>query len=570
MKALKLDKKWYCFLFIALLGYTVKSIFVGADVDEGYGIMVGYRLVQGDRLLLDMWEPHQTSGIFTALFIRLFTLFSGGSVHFLNLFLRICFFGVQYGIAVAVYRTVKNCFADMNRDFAMLLAMIYYITTPKCIYIPEYSNLHVWFFTLLTLCMMKYYCPHSSGHGKLGWLLGAGAFLSCDVLCYPSIVLVFPFCLVLIFRKHIQQRLKEIAAFVLPCIGGCGLFMGYLFRYMSLADLQLVLPHILGDGSHEVSYMEKLQSTAASLGTIGAMTIGCGLAALLLLLMGQKLLGKTIARESFGVYWFCGFFLVQTFMQLYYFLMGDTNSGYPQIAYVAVPLLGIVCCAKSRCKETTGTYLVLFSFLNYLALILFSNWGAIHLNVYLITGLLGGILCWKAYFGKVMGEKGIGLLQMLMVVFLISNVFGRCFLIIGGDATHTTIFDVRGINRQGLRAGILTSYMTAYRYNTNQEIWHEVAPEGSTVLYVGPSQFFCMLGDCRIASPNTISTPTYDEQLLAYWEVHPDRYPDVVIVESWFGDTPAYEEDSFIMQWLEHEYCASEVVDYSYVKVFRR
>ena len=40
-----------------------KNLFIGADTDEGYGIMVGYRLAMGDRLLLEMWEPHQTSAI---------------------------------------------------------------------------------------------------------------------------------------------------------------------------------------------------------------------------------------------------------------------------------------------------------------------------------------------------------------------------------------------------------------------------------------------------------------------------------------------------------------------------
>ena len=40
-----------------------KNLFIGADTDEGYGIMAGYRLAMGDRLLLEMWEPHQTSAI---------------------------------------------------------------------------------------------------------------------------------------------------------------------------------------------------------------------------------------------------------------------------------------------------------------------------------------------------------------------------------------------------------------------------------------------------------------------------------------------------------------------------
>ncbi|MFR8791977.1 hypothetical protein [Gallintestinimicrobium sp.] len=58
------------YLYSAIIAYTAKNLFIGADTDEGYGIMAGYRLAMGDRLLLEMWEPHQTSAIFTASFHR--------------------------------------------------------------------------------------------------------------------------------------------------------------------------------------------------------------------------------------------------------------------------------------------------------------------------------------------------------------------------------------------------------------------------------------------------------------------------------------------------------------------
>lgn len=74
----------------------VKNLLIGTDTDEGYGIMVGYRLAMGDRLLLDMWEPHQTSAIFTALFIGPFVRLTGG-VNYLNLFLRVVFSRFRQG-----------------------------------------------------------------------------------------------------------------------------------------------------------------------------------------------------------------------------------------------------------------------------------------------------------------------------------------------------------------------------------------------------------------------------------------------------------------------------------------
>ena len=128
---------------------------------------------------------------------------------------------------------------------------------------------------------------------------------------------------------------------------------------------------------------------------------------------------------------------------------------------------------------------------------------------------------------------------------------------------------MRGINRKGLRAGILTDYMTAYRYNNNMEIWQEAVPDGSTVLYVGPSQFYCMLGEHTQASPDTICSMIYDERLLDYWEIHPERYPDVVVFESSYGDI-RQEGDNFIWHWLMEDFQPSERKDYPYIAVFTR
>lgn len=133
-----MQKKWFWLLLMALIGYTVKNIFVGADVDEGYGIMLGYRLLQGDRLLLEMWEPHQTSGIFTALFIQPFVWITGGRLGFLNIYLRVAFLVVHGLVAYWVYRTLVGCISGIDNVTAALLAVFFYVSSPKAIYIPEY------------------------------------------------------------------------------------------------------------------------------------------------------------------------------------------------------------------------------------------------------------------------------------------------------------------------------------------------------------------------------------------------------------------------------------------------
>lgn len=394
---MKNKKFWKIICILAVIAYTLKNLFIGADTDEGYGIMVGYRLAMGDCLLLDMWEPHQTSAIFTALFIAPFVWLTGG-VNYLNLFLRFVFFPIQAGISVFLYKTIRKAAPQIDAPVAALMGVLYYVTTPKSIFIPEYSNLHNWFFALMVLCMVRYL----TGEGRLRYLVLSGIFMTCDVLAYPSMVLVFLCCMGFLLLRKSAQKGREVLAYLLPCVLSAGAMFGYLLTYMSPQTMLQMVGEILGEGSHQTSVAEKLLDWGKSLG------------------------------------------------------------------------------------ET--------------------------LMILLAALLIAGLIRWIV-------EKKMN--------------------------------------------------MTAYRYNNNMEIWQEAVPDGSTVLYVGPSQFYCMLGEHTQASPDTICSMIYDERLLDYWELHPERYPDVVVFESSYGDI-RQEGDNFIWHWLMEDFQPTERKDYPYIAVFTR
>lgn len=77
-----------------------------------------------------------------------------------------------------------------------------------------------------------------------------------------------------------------------------------------------------------------------------------------------------------------------------------------------------------------------------------------------------------------------------------------------------------------------------------------------------------LYGDTEISAASTISTPTYDESLLDYWEKNPEKYPNVVIVDCWYGSLNV-PQDSWIMQWLENDFCPSSYADGQYWRYYR-
>lgn len=561
---------WKIICILAVIAYTLKNLLVGTDTDEGYGIMVGYRLAMGDRLLLDMWEPHQTSAIFTALFIGPFVCLTGG-VNYLNLFLRAVFFPIQAGVSVFLYKTIRKTAPQVEASVAALMGLLYYVTTPKSVFIPEYSNLHNWFFSLMVLCLLRYFVTKDSEgsrvKGKLGYLVLAGIFMTCDVLAYPSMVLVFLCCMGFLLLRNSKRKVREVLAYALPCVLSAGAMLGYLLTYMTPQIMMQMVGEILGEGSHQTSVVEKLLDWGESLGE----TILILLAALLFAGLVRWIVENKMKKQLPELLRQPGmlFFLIVFVVQIGFWLFSSFNAIYPQLLLMALSLEGIYIYLQKDRSETVFFRWILLVFVNYIAVLLLSNWEPMLLNTYLIMGAEAGLATLSCYWQKT-SAHGKKALQVLCLCLVLGNAFSYTYLILGSQEYHASVVrNVRGINRQGLRAGILTDYMTAYRYNNNLEIWQEAVPDGSTVLYVGPSQFFSMFGEHIQASPDTICTMVYDERLLDYWELHPERYPDVVVFESSYGDI-RQEGDSFIWHWLMEDFQPAERKDYPYIAVFTR
>jgi len=418
------------------------------------------------------------------------------------------------------------------------------------------------------LCLGLLWFPRVSRGGKTWTLVWSGIFLVCDVLAYPSMIMLFPICIIYLCIICKRVAWKEIFKLSIPCFMGALLLICHVLSYMTIEQLFEVVPKIMGDGSHDVTMTEKLEEVFSSFGEVALLLMGTS--AVSILLVGIYCIWKhknPITKEiKAGVVLLT--FGILSIHQMYCYFTSDFIASYPHVIYLYVCLVGVFFCFGKRYPDKRGQFLIFYSFVNYIGVILLSNWEPIHLMPYLIVGVVGSLVYWKNYLVDCfrLGEKLFGIVCAVMVF---TNIWGYCYLMIGGPEANTSIFEVGGYCKKGVNAGIFAEYMTAYQYNANQELWPEAIPAGSSVMYVGNMQSFYMQGKCVIATGNTISTPTYNESLLEYWEVNPERYPDVVVVECVY-DSVIVEEDSYIMRWLKDEFQASEVVHYPYIIVYKK
>ena len=158
-----------------------------------------------------------------------------------------------------------------------------------------------------------------------------------------------------------------------------------------------------------------------------------------------------------------------------------------------------------------------------------------------------------------------------MLLFCLLCLFQRGVTVktLGGFANPLKI---GGIVKSGPELGILADYMGANIRNTSLAEWESFVQEGENIMIVekeGTSAIGYLYGNSGVGAPSTICTPTWDEQLLEYWELYPDKQPDVVAVQCWYGEL-SVDENSWVMQWLEAEYGAESVQDGTFWRFYRR
>lgn len=259
-----LHNLWKYLLLAASMVATVKIIFFGFDIDEQYAVSMAYRLLQGDRMFLEMWEPHQTSAFFSTAFLWLYIqLFH--TLTYSVLFLRIVGVVTQLIISILTYRTFRK-FVTENTAFA--IAVFYYNIIPKNSTVPDFSNMLLWFSTLVFLSFLEFSLNNSaSSHRPAFFLIAAGVSTSLLVLSYPTcIFVVLPGCIGIWLLSAAGARLKNLLLYFGTC-GVCGLgWLTYFLCHMSFRQFLDGLSEMLTDGSHDVGLLGKLEDNLSCLG----------------------------------------------------------------------------------------------------------------------------------------------------------------------------------------------------------------------------------------------------------------------------------------------------------------
>lgn len=521
---------------------TIKLCLLSLGIDEEYAVVMSYRIASGDLMFQEMWEPHQTSGFLSAFLIRIFLLVTG-SADYLVLYLRLSGCFIQLLISIFLYQTTKRLF---HPDVCFIVAVFFYNTLPKWIQTPEFSNMLIWFSVLAFLCFLRYYFPARGSEGvnsgSFLWLIGAGICVSGLVLSYPSCIFAVPVLLLCMWRFQAGQKLplkvycQQIGIFLGTCIVLGIAYVIYFLQKMSFQDFHYGISQMMIDGTHSTTFINKLAIWGNELLGLLPHVLLAIIPAAVLSFAFRKLKALNISI----LISLCVALVEQVVIWL-------GNSEYLQkpLIYFYVLYIAGYLIYTHYFKHNSEAHKRIYSFLLWMGLIVggtvwlsalaITNTTISVTGSYLMIGLISSIFLFSESFSNVsVNLKKIGLrLEFLAAVFLIgTTLFAKGFLVCSNEGAKDTIAMVRQKVLYGPAKGIYCRYMDGYALNCYAELLKQAAVEQKRVLYVGVHSLVYLYGEQVICNYSTISTPTYDERLLEYWERNPEKKPELIICDT--------------------------------------
>lgn len=150
----------------------------------------------------------------------------------LRLFLRIVGVVTQLLISILTYRTFRKF---VTENTAFVIAVFYYNIIPKNSTVPDFSNMLLWFSTLVFLSFLEFSLNRgTSARRPAFFLIAAGVSTSLLVLSYPTcFFVVLPGCIGIWLLSAAGNRLKNLLIYLGTC-GVCGLgWLAYFLCHMS-------------------------------------------------------------------------------------------------------------------------------------------------------------------------------------------------------------------------------------------------------------------------------------------------------------------------------------------------
>ncbi len=549
-------------VILSVVAMVIK-IFIGFDIDEGYAVSMPFRLLQGDRMFLDMWEVHQTSSFLPALFLWIYVKITGvttGSV----VYLRIVATVLHLVLSTMVYRCLKKRLGD---SWSLLLALLYFNMLPKWLINLDFSMQQVWGMTLILILFARMLeC------GKQSYSFFMGVVLAATVLAYPGMVLSYPALLLSLWmtgkREEVKTKINKMILLTAGCALMAVLFFVYILSAMGLSEFLESIPMVFMDGTHQFTMETKLMTYAAQWMNVAKQLFIFSVPCVLITIVFEKVIkrhrehrhqehSKITSGEQLGCVFLLSFITITSFLVIFANLFGIQMGPFHfQVRYLLF-FLFVFCWSVLR-PVREGRFLfwgpLLQMLIAFVAILIFSNVGPDSSSSYLSIGLIaaGVVLYHKTV------DYGLGWNRaawFVLSIFVLSLIFCKGYYVRITEYGPSNILQSREQIQVGPLKGIFVLKEDFDRVTEDYQTIQSATQENSSFLYLGTEGISNLYAQCEFVSPSTISTPAFNEQWVQYFERYPMKEPEVIVLaKNTIDNREKFFKENPLGIWIDTKY----------------
>ncbi len=519
--------------FIALI-LLVRCFFGFQQSDESFYMSLVHRLYLGDKLVSDEWHPTQFYSVILLPFYHIRRLLVKDADG-LILYFRILMTGLSVFTGFFAYRSMRKLGTNSFLSFSAAFTVMVFCKSN--ILGPSYNNLCVCFLTLALFIMTA-----GDYKEKKSRQLLAGFLVSLSVLCMPYMgISVILYCLVS-FIFAVRKKEPSILYFICGIVATALIYVITAFRLNDIPGIMTGFEYIFKDPEHKKGFMHAFNNTLdsfKSFNNIYVLTVFLCLCAVLLIL---ALIKRQTASKLLFNRWLP---LLTVPALILAFYKGFRNPGYPAIALCvwSLPILILYFTAAGG-QELLRPQTALFLYFGFSLVLCFAGGSDTRLNGttngFTIMAL-GVFLAFGSVYSQKSAEKREKL-PALCIIILLSLMLTQRIVIVVRDA------DLIKLNcriSNGPAAGLFTTKEHCEQYEQVLSLVEGLNRDykGKTVFYTKILPWAYTCGDLRYGAPTSWRLKLSDPLLLSYYELHPDRIPDLVVILR--EDIGSFEKCSF-------------------------
>ena len=536
-------KTLFCVLTLVLLfALLLWRVPFGYDwTDEQYYSEVGYRLLQGDRPLVDTWEVHQFSALLSSPVLQVYLWWNGGSTDGMVLFLRYFAVSLQFGASLLTFFLLRkrNGYLPALLVAGMLLGYSHFAINSY-----YYDSMTLLYATLSALFCMAFF---QRTKGGLVFAVLGGISFALAIVAFPYVMLLIP-----VYLAYWLIRLREKSERRRTVLGMLAFFAGaavvalalvaYLLSRASLSQLMAGVSNMFGDPDHQSPSL--LEVTGQYFNTIRVVFSPASYGAAVMLLLGivfavsknervRRIIRRIgtvgIAAMLVGVIWIA--------------LSYDWDGIYRiNLLAMGFALLAPGLYLLSDRRRDNGTLLLYWvgCGLSY-AVQLGSNVRFLVSSGMLLPASMATVLYLFEHAGELFqrtaqpnaaGSNGTNrfsfALRLTATLACTACVVGLMTLRLTAVHRDEPIPQLTATIKSGAAKGIRTTPKSAQLHDELIADIREYAPSSGSILmaYLFPEGY--LVTGLRVATPSAFNMPMDSPWLWQYYEQHPDRVPALV------------------------------------------